>query len=51
MREDEVPVEVNGLLVVLGRFGELAQDEVELRAMVEDVGIIFLLAQCKFEVL
>lgn len=39
VREDKVTVQVDRLLVVLGGLGELALDEVQLRAVVVDVGV------------
>lgn len=45
MREDEVAVEVDRLLVVLLRLGELALDEVQLGTVVEDVGVLGVLGQ------
>jgi hypothetical protein len=51
VREDEVAVEVDRLLVVLLRLGELALDEVELSAVVIDVGILGILRQGRLEVL
>lgn len=51
MGEDEVTVQINGGLVVLGRVGELGQDEVELSAVVEDVRITVVLGERELEVL
>jgi hypothetical protein len=51
VREDEVAVEVDRLLVVLLRLGELALDEVELSAVVIDVGILGILRQGRLKVL
>lgn len=45
VREDEVAVEVDRLLVVLLRLGELALDEVQLGTVVKDVGILGVLGQ------
>jgi len=39
VRKDEGLVEVDRLLIVLGRVGKLALDKVQLRAVVVDVGI------------
>jgi hypothetical protein len=49
--EDEVAVEVDRLLVVLLCLGELALDEVQLRAVVVDVGVLGVLGQRRGEVL
>jgi len=43
VREDEVLVELDRLLVVFGRFGEFAEDEVELGAVVVDIWVVFVL--------
>ncbi len=43
MREDKVLVQVDRLLVVACRLGELAQDEVQLRAVVVDVRVVLVL--------
>ena len=51
MGEDEVTVQVNRLLVVLLRLGELALDEVQLSAVVVDVGILGVLGQRRLEIL
>lgn len=51
VRVDERPVEVNGLLVVLGGLGELSQDEVELGAVVIDIGVILVVSNCELEVI
>jgi hypothetical protein len=48
--EDEGAVEVDRLLVVLGGLGELTQDEVELGAVVVDVGVILVVGNGKLEV-
>jgi hypothetical protein len=47
---DEVAVQVDGLLVVLGGFGEFLEDEVELRAMIVNVGIVLVLGDCQVKV-
>ncbi len=51
VREDEVAVEVDRLLVVLLRLGELALDEVQLRAVVVDVGVLVVLGEGGREIL
>jgi len=51
VRENEGAVEVDRLLVVLGGLGELAQDEVELGAVVVDIGVILVVGDGKFEVI
>jgi hypothetical protein len=51
VREDEVGVERDRLLVVLLRLGELALDEVQLGAVVVDVGVLGVLGQGSREVL
>jgi hypothetical protein len=51
VREDEVAVEVDGLLVVLLGLSELALDEVQLRAVVIDVGVRGVLGQRRSEIL
>jgi hypothetical protein len=51
VREDEVAVEVDRLLVVLLRLGELALDEVQLGTVVEDVGVLGILGQGGREIL
>ncbi len=48
--EDEVAVEVDGLLVVLLRLGELALDEVQLGAVVVDVGVLGVLGEGRLEI-
>ena len=50
MGEDEVAVEVDGLLVVLLRLGELALDEVQLGAVVVDVGVFGVLGEGRLEI-
>lgn len=49
--EDEGAVEVNGLLVVLGGFGELAEDEVKLSAVVVDIGVVLVVGDGELEVI
>jgi hypothetical protein len=51
MRVDEASVQINGFLVVLGSFGELAKDEVQLRAVVVDIRVIFVVCDCQFEII
>lgn len=51
VRVDEGAVEVNRLLVVLGGFGELPEDEVELGPVVVDVRIVLVLGDGEFEVI
>ena len=43
--EDKVAVQIDRLLVVLGRLGELALDEVQLRTVVVDIRVISVLGQ------
>jgi hypothetical protein len=50
VREDEVFVEVDGLLVVLCGFAEFGLDEVELGAVVVDVGVVLVLGEGRFEI-
>lgn len=50
VREDELGVEVDGLLVVGCGHGELGKDEVKLSAVVEDVGVIGVVLDGKLEV-
>ena len=50
MREDKVLVQVDGFLVVLGSFGELVQDEVELSPVVIDIRVLVVLFFGFFEV-
>ena len=50
VREDEGAVEVDRLLVVLGGLGELTQDEVELSAVVVDIGVILVVGDGELEV-
>jgi hypothetical protein len=45
VREDEVLVEVDGLLVVFGGFTEFGLDEVQLCAVVVDVGVLLVLGE------
>lgn len=51
VRVNERTVEVDGLLVVLGGLSELAQDEVELGAVVIDVGVILVVSDGELEVI
>jgi hypothetical protein len=50
VREDELRVEVDGLLVVGGSHGELGEDEVELGAVVEDIGVLRVVLNGKLKV-
>lgn len=50
VREDEIVVKVDGLLVVGGGHGELGENEVELGAVVEDVRVIGVVLDRKLEV-
>lgn len=50
MRENKGAVEVDRLLVVLSGLGELAQDEMELGAVVVNIGIILVVSDGKLEV-
>jgi hypothetical protein len=50
VREDELRVEVDRLLVVGGGHGELRKDEVELGAVVEDVGVVGVVLNSELEV-
>ena len=47
---DESAVEINRLLVVLGGLGKLGQDEVELGAVVVDIGVILVVGDSKLKV-
>jgi hypothetical protein len=40
VREDEVAVKIDGLLVVLGRLGQLSLDEVCLSPVVENIWVV-----------
>ena len=51
MREDELGVEVDGLLVVGSGQGELGKDEMELGAVVEDVRVVGVVLDGKLEVM
>ena len=51
MREDELGVEVDGLLVVGSGQGELGKDEVELGTVVEDVRVVGVVLDGKLEVM
>jgi hypothetical protein len=51
VRVDERTVEVDGLLVILGGLGELTQDEVQLGAVVVDVGVILVVGDGELEVI
>jgi len=51
MGEDEVTVEVDRLLVVLLGLSEFSFNEVKLRPVVVDVGILRVLGQSRSEVL
>lgn len=44
VREDELTVQINRLLVVLLSFSKLSLDEVELRAMIVNIGICAVLS-------
>lgn len=44
MRVDEVAVQLNGLLVVLGGVGKFSEDEVKLGTMIVDVGVILVVS-------
>ena len=46
MGEDEVLVEIDGFLIVLGRFTEFLTDKMELRAVVVDIWVFGILVQC-----
>ena len=50
MREDEVPVQIDGFLVILSRLGELVLDEVKLRSVIVYVRVRVILVQGLFEV-
>jgi len=41
VRKDEIFIEINGLLVIFLCLYKVAEDKVELRAMVVDVRVIF----------
>lgn len=51
MRVDERPIEVDRLLVVLGGLGKLTQNEVELGAVVVDVGVILVVSNGKLKII
>lgn len=51
MREDEVSIEIDGLLIVLGGLVELAQNEMKLCTVVVDVRILGVLVQGFLEIL
>lgn len=51
VRVDEVIINVDGFLVVLDRFGEFAEDEMKLSAVVVDIWVILVLADGSFEIL
>lgn len=51
VRVDEGAVEVNRLLVVLGSFSELPEDEVELGPVVVDIRVVLVLGDGEFEVI
>lgn len=51
MGVDERPVEVDGLLVVLGGLGKLSKDEVELGAVVIDIGVILVVSNGELKVI
>ena len=51
VREDELGVEVDGLLVVGSGQGELGKDEVELGTVVEDVRVVGVVLDGKLEVM
>lgn len=50
VREDERPVKVDRLLVILGGLGELTQDEVELSTVVVDVGVVLVVGDGELKV-
>lgn len=47
---DEVAINIDGFLVVLGRFGEFSEDEVQLSAVVVDVWVVLVLTDGGFEI-
>jgi hypothetical protein len=51
MRVNEAAVEIDRLLVVLGCFSKLTEDEVELSPVVVDVRIILVVSDGKFKVI
>jgi len=51
VREDELGIEVDGLLVVGSGQGEFGKNEVELSAVVEDVGVVGVVLNGKLEVM
>ena len=51
MRVDERAVEVNRLLVVLSGLGKLGEDEVQLGAVVVDIGVVLVVGNGKLEVI
>lgn len=50
MRKDKVLVNVDRLLIILGCFGEFAEDEVKLCAVVVNVGILLVLLNGLLEI-
>ncbi len=50
VREDECPVKVDRLLIILGSFSEFTEDEVELGTVVVDVRVVLVVSNSKLEV-
>jgi hypothetical protein len=50
VREDEIPIEIDALLVVTTRLGELPLYKVQLRSVVENIGIVRILLECLLKV-
>lgn len=48
---DETAVQINRLLIILGGFGELSEDKVELSPVVVDVGVILVVSNGQFKVI
>ena len=51
MRVDKGAVEVDRFLVVLGRFGVLPEDEVQLSPVVVDIRVVLVLSDGQFKVI
>lgn len=51
MRVDEVGVEIDGLLVVLGCLGEFTEEEMELRAVIVNIGIGWVVLNRSIEII
>lgn len=51
VREDEIAVQFDRLLIVLGSIGKLPEDEVKLGTVVVDIGVILVVGDGEFEVI